>query len=52
MYLRQIAPNEVSHNFGLNLLREFRERRGDRTYRSLTVANLVEAVQFGSWNDR
>jgi hypothetical protein len=51
MDLRQFAPNEVTHNFGLNLVREFRERRGDRTYRSLTVSNLFEAIQFGSWND-
>lgn len=52
MDLRQFAPGEVAHHFGLNFIREFREWRGDRTYRSLTVASLVEAVQVGSWNDR
>lgn len=52
MDLRQYAPNEVTHNFGLNLAREFREWRGERTYRSLTVGSLITAVQIGSWNDR
>lgn len=51
MDLRQYAPNEVSHNFGLNLIRDFREWRGQRTYRSLTVGSLIGAVQIGSWND-
>ncbi|TFW12140.1 DUF1493 family protein [Brevundimonas intermedia] len=52
MDLRQYAPNEVAHNFGLNLFREFREWRGERTYRSLTVGSLITTVQIGSWNDR
>ncbi len=51
MDLRRYAPNEVGHNFGLNFLREFREWRGERTYRSLTVASIIHAVQAGSWND-
>lgn len=52
MDLRLYAPNEVSHNFGLNFLRAFREWRGERTYRSLTVGRLVAAVQAGAWEDR
>ncbi len=52
MDLRKYAPNEVAHNFGLNLVREFREWRGEQTYRSLTVGSLITAVQAGSWNDR
>jgi len=52
MDLRDYGPNEVGHNFGLNGVREFREWRGERTYRSLTVASLIAAVQAGSWNDR
>lgn len=51
MDLRRYAPNEVGHRFGLNFLREFREWRGERTYRSLTVASIIHAVQAGSWND-
>ncbi|NWE51386.1 DUF1493 family protein [Brevundimonas sp. P7753] len=52
MDLRQYAPNEVAHNFGLNLFRAFREWRGERTYRSLTVGSLIAAVHDGSWNVR
>lgn len=52
MDLRNYGPNEVGHNFGLNFVREFREWRGERTYRSLTVASLIAAVQAGSWDDR
>jgi hypothetical protein len=52
MDLRRYAPNEVSHNFGLNLFRAFRQWRGERTYRSLTVGSLVEAIQRGTWSDR
>lgn len=52
MDLRRYAPNEVGHNFGLNLVREFREWRGERTYRSLTVASIIAAVQAGFWSDR
>ncbi|MBB5771946.1 hypothetical protein HNP47_001950 [Brevundimonas vesicularis] len=52
MDLRHYGPNEVGHNFGLNFVREFREWRGQRTYRSLTVASLIAAVQAGSWTDR
>ena len=52
MDLRKYAPNEVAHNFGLNLVREFRELRDERTYPSLTVGSLITAVQAGSWNDR
>ena len=52
MNLRKFAPNEVEHNFGLNLVRAFREWRGKRTYRSLTVASLIKAVESGSWHDR
>ena len=51
MDLRRHAPNEVGHNFGLNLIREFREWCGARTYRSLTVASLIAAVQGGAWKD-
>lgn len=50
MDLRHYAPNEVTNNFGLNLFRAFREWRGERTYRSLTVGSLIAAVQAGSWN--
>jgi hypothetical protein len=50
--LRQHAPHEVGHNFGLNVVRAFREWRGQRTYRSLTVASLAAAVRAGSWNVR
>lgn len=52
MDLRHYGPNEVGHNFGLNFVREFREWRGQRTYRSLTVGSLIAAVLAGSWNDR
>ena len=50
MDLRHYAPNEVTNNFGLNLFRAFREWRGERTYRSLTVGSLIPAVQAGSSN--
>lgn len=49
--VRRYAPNEVGHNFGLNLVRGVREWRGVRTYRSLTIGSLVDAVQAGSWKD-
>lgn len=52
MDLRHYAPNEVTNNFRLNLFRAFREWRGERTYRSLTVGSLIAAVQAGSWNVR
>ena len=51
MDLRRYAPNEVWHSFGLDLVRAFREWRGERTYRSLTVASLIAAVRRGSWSD-
>jgi hypothetical protein len=51
MDLRRYAPNEVRHNFGFNLFRAFREWRGERTYRSLTVRSLVDAIQRGAWSD-
>ena len=51
MNLARYAPNEMGHNFGLNFLREFREWRGERTYRSLTVGSIIAAVQSGSWSD-
>jgi hypothetical protein len=51
MDLRRYAPNEGGHNFGLNLLRAFREWRGERTYRSLTVGGLVDAIRCGAWSD-
>lgn len=52
MDLRRYAPNEVGHNFGLNLVRWMRELSGKRTYCSLTVDVLVRAIEAGAWNDR
>lgn len=51
MDMRRYAPSETGHNFGLDLMRGFRERRGARTYRSLTVGSLIEAIQVGAWKD-
>jgi hypothetical protein len=51
MDLRRYAPNEVGHNISfLNLARRYREWRGERTYQSLTVARLIDAVQAGAWS--
>ena len=52
MDLGRYAPGETGHAFSLNLVRTFREWRGERTYRSLTVGSLVDAVQAGVWRDR
>jgi hypothetical protein len=49
MDLRRYAPNEIGHNFGLNLVRALQEWRGRRTYRSVTVGSLIDAVQAGAW---
>lgn len=51
MDLRRYAPGE-GYDPGLNILRDFREWRRKRTYRSLTVASLIEAIQAGWWSDR
>ncbi|MGO4687445.1 DUF1493 family protein [Brevundimonas sp. 2YAF1] len=51
MDLRRYAPGE-GYDPGFNIVRDFREWRGKRTYRSLTVASLIEAIQAGSWSDR
>lgn len=51
MDLRRYAPSE-GYDPGFNILRDFREWRGKRTYRTLTVASLIEAIQAGSWSDR
>ena len=48
MDLRRYAANEVSHNFGFNLFRAFREWRGEQAYRSLTVGRLVDAIRCGA----
>ena len=50
MDLRRYGPGEV-HDPGFNIVRDFREWRGKRTYCSLTVASLIEAIQAGSWSD-
>jgi len=50
MDLRRYAPGE-GYDPGFSIVRDFREWRGKRTYRSLTVASLTEAIQVGSWND-
>jgi acyl carrier protein len=47
--LPHYAPGEGGHGFDLNLVRQFREWRGEHTYQSLTVSSLVEAVQAGRW---
>lgn len=51
MDLRRYAPGE-GYDPGFNIVRDFREWRGKRTYRSLTVASLIDGIQAGSWSDR
>lgn len=51
MDLRRYAPGE-GYDPGFNIVRDFREWRGKRTYGSLTVAGLIEGIQAGSWSDR
>lgn len=50
MDLRRYAPGE-GYDPGFNILRDLREGRGKRTYRSLTVASLIEAIQAGLWRE-
>ncbi|QTC87060.1 DUF1493 family protein [Brevundimonas pondensis] len=51
MDLRRYAPGE-GYDPGFNIVRDFRDWQGKRTYRSLTVASLIEAIQAGSWSAR
>lgn len=51
MDLRRYAPGE-GYDPGFDIVRDFREWQGKGTYRSLTVASLIEGIQAGSWSDR